>query len=164
MSDWPDPAPARPLWLVTLADLALLLVGFFVLLHATRVDPAALAHSFRAGFDAEDAPMPVAAQGLANFASASAVPPDMAALTVWARQALADPRVTLTVAGEAEGGADVDAATGSAQLLAADRARAVAAILAPLAPARVTVAVGSARRRAVTVTLAFAGEQPRTKP
>ena len=31
----PDAPPARPLWLLTLADLALLLVGFFVLVQAT---------------------------------------------------------------------------------------------------------------------------------
>ena len=34
-TDLLDPPPARPLWLWTLADLALLLVGFFVLVQAT---------------------------------------------------------------------------------------------------------------------------------
>ena len=43
-----DPPPARPLWLWTLADLALLLVGFFVLVQAT--DRQALAKGLREGF------------------------------------------------------------------------------------------------------------------
>ena len=33
------PRPARPLWLITLADLSLLLVGFFVFLQATAHKP-----------------------------------------------------------------------------------------------------------------------------
>lgn len=164
MSDWPDALPARPLWLVTLADLALLLVGFFVLVQATRIEPAALARSLRAGFTAEEPPMAVAAEGIGGFAPGSArLPGDGAALVAWARGALVDPRVGLTVTGATDGSAaDVDPATGSAALLAADRARAVAALLAPLAPARVKLATSAARARAVTVTLAFAGEPPRT--
>ena len=47
-TDLLDPAPARPLWLWTLADLALLLVGFFVLIQAT--DRQALAKGLREGF------------------------------------------------------------------------------------------------------------------
>ncbi|WP_137788436.1 flagellar motor protein MotB [Sphingomonas sp. 3P27F8] len=42
--EFPARAPARPLWLMTLADLALLLVGFFVLLQANQtLDPHKLA-------------------------------------------------------------------------------------------------------------------------
>ena len=38
-----EEAPARPLWLMTLTDLSLLLVGFFVFLQASQVDPKTLA-------------------------------------------------------------------------------------------------------------------------
>ena len=55
-----DVAPGRPLWLTTLADLSLLLVGFFVFLQASQtVDRQALAAGIRAGFDADAAPMTV---------------------------------------------------------------------------------------------------------
>ena len=46
---FPDATAAKPLWLITLADLALLLVGFFVLVQATSLDRAALAKGLRAG-------------------------------------------------------------------------------------------------------------------
>lgn len=157
----PEPAaPARPIWLVTLADLALLLVGFFVLVQANRADPRVLARAVRTGFT-QDAPIPVAAQQVAGFAPGSARPPSAPVpLIAWAADQLRDPRVTLTVTGAVDGTpADVDPATGSAALLAADRARVVAAVLAPLAPARVTIAAAAgAHGRAVTVTLAFTGE------
>ncbi|WP_156361846.1 hypothetical protein [Sphingomonas sp. Leaf343] len=166
MNDWPDTAAPRPLWLVTLADLALLLVGFFVLIQATRAQPSALAHSLRAGFATDEPALPVAAEGVMGFAPGSAVVPDGgAAITAWARGVLADPRVSLTVTGATDGtAADVDGVTGSASLLAADRARAVAAILAPLAPRRITVSTASARARGVTVTLAFTGDHQDKKP
>lgn len=157
---WPEPdASARPIWLVTLADLSLLLVGFFVLVQANR------AHHRKpvgTGLTAE-APLPVAAQGLAGFAPGSATLPSApVALTAWAAEQLRDPRTMLTVTGATDGTpSDVDPATGSGALLAADRARAVAAHLAPLAPARIAIATTGARGRAVTVTLAFAGERNR---
>ena len=48
---WDDIAPARSVWLITLADLALLLVGFFVLLQAHReVDRTRLLAGLRSGF------------------------------------------------------------------------------------------------------------------
>ncbi len=71
MNDWPDTAAPRPLWLVTLADLALLLVGFFVLIQATRAQPSALAHSLRAGFATDEPALPVAAEGVMGFAPGS---------------------------------------------------------------------------------------------
>lgn len=166
MTEWPDTPPARPLWLVTLADLALLLVGFFVLLQSNRIEPASLARSLRTGFagPVADAPMAVAATRIDGFAPRSAaLPNDPAALAGWARTQLADPRVTLTVTGAAGLGGDVDPVTGSATLLATDRARAVAAVIAPIAPARVLIAT-TAGPPAVTVTLAFAGEPLRTRP
>ena len=158
------PCPARPLWLVTLADLALLLVGFVVLIHATSLDRRALANGLKAGFGVAapaDEPMPVAAAALANFAPGSAVlPASPAALAAWAKEALRDPRVSLRVTGAVDGSPqDLDLATGSGAVLAADRARAVAAALASTAGGRMTVATGTPGRRHVIVTLAFAGER-----
>ena len=169
MSDYPDFVPSRPLWLVTLADLALLLVGFFVLIQATQtLDRARLAQGLREGFgvDAPPAAMPVAAAGVTDFAPGSAVVPGGTAdLLAWARQAVRDPRVTLTITGSADGSRDdVDPATGSAAVLAADRARAIAASLAAVAPRRITVTTSTAAHaRAAIVTLAFAGEQKEEK-
>lgn len=170
MTDFPVPAPARPLWLVTLADLALLLVGFFVLVQASQVDRKALADGFRKGFgvttqpSAPPPPMPVAAAGMMNFVAGSAMLPDSPdALIAWAREAVRDPRVTLTVTGATDGSPrDVDADTGSAAVLAADRARAVGVVLAPIAPGRLTITTAPAPSgRHAMVTLAFAGDPRR---
>ena len=157
---YPDTPAGRPIWLVTLADLALLLVGFFVLLQATHTDGGALARGMREGFGVHDAaPLPVAADGIADFAIGSAaIFGAHAGLLAWARDAARDPRVTLTVTGSSDGSAaDVDPTTGSGAILAADRARAVAALLAPIAPRRIAIATSTGRRAAI-VTLAFAGE------
>lgn len=170
---WPDPAPAKPLWLVTLADLALLLVGFFVLLHASE-KPHAVTDALRRSFGGATAPaatpappMPVMAAGLLDFAPGSAALPDSpAAVVAWAREAARDPRVAMTVTGSTDGSAaDVDPATGSAAILAADRARALAAVLAPVSR-RITLTTATRPgRRAAIVTLAFAGDAPaRTEP
>ena len=164
---FPMPTQARPLWLITLADLALLLVGFFVLLQANQhLDKKALASGFRQGFGAsaakgEPEPMPVAAAAMLDFVPGSAMLPAAPdALIAWARAAARDPRVILKITGATDGSAaDVDPETGSAAILAADRARAVASALAAVAPGRLVIA--NARRashRQVTVTLAFAGE------
>jgi hypothetical protein len=98
----------------------------------------------------------------------AALPRSPAAAIGWARDAARDPRVTLTVTGGADGSdADVDPATGSGAVLAADRARALAAALAPalraaqVAPARLIIATATTPgRRAATVTVGFAGTQP----
>jgi len=172
--EFPEAPSGRPVWLITLADLALLLVGFFVFIQAnSSLDGRKLAQGFRAGFgiDAPAAPtapdpMPVAAAAMLGFAPGSAVlPQSPAGVIAWARAAAADPRVTLKVAGETDGSAaDVDPATGSAALLAADRARTLAAALAAahvVQPGRLTIVNAPARagkgRRAVLVTLGFAG-------
>ena len=42
-SFYPPSPPTKPLWLMTLADLALLLVGFFVLVQASEQRPRAIA-------------------------------------------------------------------------------------------------------------------------
>ena len=166
MTEFDAAAPARPLWLMTLADLALLLVGFFVLLQATQqVGGKALARGLREGFGVHDVQaMPVAATGVMDFAPGSAtIRGATTDLIAFARDAGRDPRVTLTVTGSTDGSAaDVDAATQSAVILAADRARAVAAILASV-HARVAIAtVVTPGRRAAIVTLAFTGDPKET--
>ena len=167
IDDLPEPEPARPVWLITLADLALLLVGFFVLLQANQgMNPGELARGIATGFGAEPpAAMPVASHGIAGFATGAAtLPHDAGALIEWARGELRDPRVRLTVTGAADGSArDVDPATRSATVLAADRARAVAAALVRggVPDTRLTLSTAVAPGpRHVLVTLAFAGEAP----
>ena len=191
VGEYPDRQPGRPLWLITLADLALLLVGFFVLLQATQtagdrpLAPRALAAGLREGFGAPataapatataevarprspvpPAALPVAAAGMLDFAVGSAaLPTSPAALAGWARDAVRDPRVQLTVTGSVDGTpGDVDPVTRSAAILASDRARAVAAAIAQVAPGRVTLATSpTSGRRAAIVTQAFVGEPPRT--
>lgn len=172
MIAFPEPRPTRPIWLVTLADLALLLVGCFALIEATRhQDRAALVAGLRQGFGGapeipratpREPPMPLAA-AMASFPIGSARPGGASGdLLAWARSAAADPRVMLTVTGSVDGSAaDVDPATGSRAVLAADRARAVAALIAPAAP-RLSIAIADAPgRRTAMVTLAFAGEPVR---
>jgi hypothetical protein len=162
VTDFPDIAPARPAWLMTLADLALLLLGFMVLVHASA-EPRRqeIARSLRETFGGEDAAplMPVAGLTV-RFERGSADLSDPAALVAWARAELRDPRVELTVTGSTDGSAaDRDPATGSALLLATDRARAIAAALAFIGPDRLRLTTAAhPRGRAATVTLAFAGE------
>jgi hypothetical protein len=166
--EFPTAPAGRPLWLITLADLALLLVGFFVLVQATQhVDRRALADGFRAGFGTEaqtEQAIPVAAAGMMNFARGSAVLPGRAnGLIAWAREAARDPRVMLTVTGSVDGStADVDPATGSGAVLAADRARAVAAVLVGAVPAgrMLVTTTNHAGPRAAMVNQAFAGAKP----
>jgi len=172
--DFPVPPPARPVWLTTLADLGLLLVGFFVFIQAnSHLDGRRLAEGFRAGFGIHAAPaaapdpMPVAAAAMLDFAPGSAaLPQSPSSVIAWARDAASDPRVMLKVSGETDGSsADVDPTTGSAAVLAADRARAVAAALAAarVAPGRMTIVNAPERhgrgRRAVLITAGFAGNR-----
>ncbi|MGN6622042.1 MAG: flagellar motor protein MotB, partial [Sphingomonas sp.] len=113
-------------------------------------------------------PMPVAAAAMLDFAPGSSLlPHSPTGLVAWARDAASDPRVMLKVTGETDGSAqDVDPATGSAAVLAADRARTVAAALAAahvVAPGRLTIVNAADRpghgRRAVFITIAFAGNR-----
>ena len=152
------PVPAKPLWLVTLADLALLLLGFLVLVQATT-DRAALARGLRDGFGATEAAPPIAlAAAAARFDRGSAALADAAPLVAWTRDALRDPRATVTVTGTA--GADE-----GGTLIAADRARAVLAALtaAGLPGERLSLATARGPAR-VTLTLALAGEPVRSMP
>jgi hypothetical protein len=153
--------PGRPTWLVTLADLSLLLVGFFVFLKASETDPRALAAQIRAGFVAESAPaMPVDIAAVSGFAAGSAEIVDASAALAWARAGARDPRTRLHVTGEVDGTpGDVDPLTGSGPILAADRARAVAARLVRLgavSPERITLSTGRGQRRTV-LTLGYDG-------
>lgn len=170
---FPEPPPSRPIWLVTLADLALLLVGFFVLLQANQsLDRTALAKGLREGFgggavaEPRAEPMAVAAAAAIDFTVGSsrlgALPPTT---LDWARGAMRDPNVTLKITATVDGSAaDVDPVTGSGAVLAADRARAVAVALAGVIPAdRVSVATASMPtpgRRVALITLGFAGVRP----
>lgn len=178
--DFPAPAPSRPIWLITLADLALLLVGFLVLVQAMGSErrPALIA-SLRAEFGATTpatrtaapvtAPspvMPVAAAAL-GFAPGSATPVDPdPELVRWARTALADPRVRLSIVAATDGSAaDIDPVTHSPVVLAADRARAAAALIGPAAADRLTISTATAPgRRSATISLAFSGESRRKSP
>jgi hypothetical protein len=157
-----DDEPRKSLWLMTLADLLLLLVGFFVFLQANRtLDAKAIGEGIRGGFGVESAltPMAVDATAIAGFAPGSAVvavSPDAA--MAWAREATRDPRTIITVVGRADGSTtDVDPATGSAAILAADRARAVAARLArAVLPSRLRIETGTGARN-VLLHIGFAG-------
>ncbi|MBX3562972.1 MAG: flagellar motor protein MotB [Sphingomonas sp.] len=158
-----DEPPARPVWLMTLADLALLLVGFFVFLQANQMDGKAFAASLRAGFGAAEteAAMPVEMALVGGFAPGSAVPGDSTAARDWAYAAAGDPRTRLKITGEVDGSSqDVDPATGSGAILAADRARAVATLLVAsgVSPARIQIATATGQRRAV-LTLGFEGDR-----
>ena len=166
MTAFEEEAPARAPWLVTLADLSLLLVGFFVFLQASQIDPVRLAAGIRSGFGADEPPapaMPVELAAATGFAPGSAVLADADAAIEWARGAARDPRTRLRITGEVDGSAaDVDPATGSGPILAADRARAVAALLIrarAIDPSRITFSTGRGQRRAV-LTLGFEGDRP----
>lgn len=172
-SDWDqDDTPGRPLWLITFADLALLLLGFFVLIQATqRVDPQALAAGIRSGFGASEAsapaPMALDIATVDGFAPGSPISATQAQEAIaWAREAARDPRTQLRITGEVDGSAaDVDPMTGSGPILAADRARAVAALLVRhggIAPNRIAISTGKGHRRAV-LTLGFAGEDTKER-
>jgi flagellar motor protein MotB len=156
-----DDGPHRPVWLITLADLMLLLVGFFVFLQANQaLDGRAIADGLRQGFGAQAAPpMPVDAGAIAGFAPGSAQLPSSNALA-WAREAARDPRTIVRVIGGTDGSReDVDPATGSAAILAADRARAAVALLVGVIPAeRLTIETRPGAGRAVQLQIGFAGD------
>jgi len=164
---WDDLAPARSAWILTLADLALLLVGFFVLLQANReLDKRELLAGLRAGFGIEEAtpPTPIAPMTVAT-ARVGFAPGDSDADVregiAWARGAARDPRTRITITGSTAPGGDVDPVTRSAAILAADRARHVAAALVEAGaadPARIVIRSASGQRRAVTLSVGFAGD------
>jgi flagellar motor protein MotB len=167
--------PARPIWLMTLADLALLLVGFFVFIQAVaRQDEAARAAvsaSIRGAFggDADIAAPDVAVDAniMPGFAPGSAaLPRSPAALLDWTVTGARDGRTRVLVTGFADGSAaDVDD-RGSALALASARAAAIAAAIearGDIAGDRIRIAAslapeqqrGKPAARRVTVTISF---------
>ncbi len=157
-----EPAPARPLWLTTLADLSLLLVGFFVFLQAAQsVDRHALAAGIRAGFDAAPIPMTVDRAVVGDFATgSSALPAGYRQTAEFVRGAAADSRIAVTLTGGTAG--DVDPVTGSAAILANDRARAVATMLVregAARPEQINFAPPATGERGVHIDLGFAGDR-----
>lgn len=131
--------PGRPLWLITLADLALLLVGFFVFLQATSYKPKSEQTAIQAGIreafgGAAAARLAVDANVIAGFPAGSArLPRDIAAMKDWARGALADPRTHLVVTGFADG-TSVDQLDGSSLALAGLRADTIVTALHGVIP------------------------------
>ena len=132
--------PGRPLWLITLADLSLLLVGFFVFLQATakKSEPqqAAISAAIREAFGGEAAVRLAVDANAVAFAPGSSVAPDLRAVRAWARDALADPRTRLVVTGYADpaegmalAGARADAVLKALADIPPDRRRAGAALL-----------------------------------
>ena len=170
-TDLLDPAPVRPIWLWTLADLALLLVGFFVLVQAT--DRQALARGLREGFGGKTAGMAAAvdpiplASAAAGFARGSATIASTGGLLDFATDSLRDPRVTLRVAGSSDGTpADIDPTSGSAQILASDRARATVAWLIDhgIPARRIMISTPGTGSRMALVTMSFTGDPDRKQP
>lgn len=163
-ASYEDEAPARPIWLTTLADLALLLVGFFVFLQANQMDAKTVAASLRAGFGASEVEvaMPVEMALVVGFAPGSAVPGDSRIARDWAHMAARDPRTRVKITGEVDGSLqDVDWASGSGAILAADRARAVAALLVAsgaVSPDRIQITTARGKRQTM-LTLGFEGER-----
>lgn len=165
-----DPPAGRPVWLTTLADLALLLLGFFVLVQATDgPNRARLAAALRAGFGVSaekppvvpPSPMAMETARVAGFARGSAtLPSDLVPLIGWAQAAAHDPRVRITITGSAR--ADEDQAV----LLAYDRARAVAGRLVSagaVSADRIEIKAiepGVTGRAEVTLALGFGGDRP----
>lgn len=157
------PRAGGPLWLITLADLSLLLVGFFVFLQATAHKPkneqAAIQAGIREAFGGRNAApeLAVAANSVEGFSPGSgALPASIGGAAAWARDALADPRTYLIVTGYADGGA-ADRLAGSGLALAGLRADTVAAALEGAVPrGRLRVGAGvmpGARR--VTLVISY---------
>lgn len=166
----------RSIWLMTLADLALLLIGFFVFIQATsRFDDetrAELAAGIRDAFAGSQSvsralPPPVAVDVniLSGFSTGSAeLPRAPTTMIAWAEASATDPRTHLLITGFADGSA-ADSLDGSALALAAARAGAVAAriesagivaknrirVAAAIAPAD-NAGVAAARRVSVMIS------------
>lgn len=136
----------RSPWLMTLADLSLLLLGFFVLVQAAQSrgpDGAhRLARGLRMAFDGGDAstplklapspsPLALEANVMTGFAPGQAVlPASPEDIVQWVRETTGDPRSRLIVRGHADGSiGDVESTTGSGLALASRRAEALAAAI-----------------------------------
>lgn len=164
--------PSRPLWLITLADLSLLLVAFFVFVQATQRQDAqtraALAAGIREAFggataDRPKSEIPLEANIVGGFAPGSASPGSLRFVSDWAADATRDARTYLEVTGYADG-SPADRLDGSALALASARAAAVASVLERQAgPGRIRIsgviappnAAGRPEGRRVIVTIGF---------
>lgn len=158
--------PSRPLWLITLADLSLLLVGFFVFMQATAHKPerqrAAIEASIRGAFggngngNGNANELAVQANSVDGFVPGSAdLPIDIDSLSAWARDALTDPRTRLVITGYADGSVS-DQLASSSLALAGLRAEAVADTLTGVARDRIraSAAVMPGARR-VTLVISY---------
>lgn len=151
----------RPLWLITLADLSLLLVGFFVFLQATAHQDARRQSAVHAGIREAFGGDPgqrlsVDANVVSGYVPGSPdAPIDLGAISAWAGEALGDPRTRLIVTGYADGSAE-DRVEASALALAGLRADRVAAELTgvPADRIRTGAAVVPGMRR-VTLTISY---------
>ncbi|GAA0725943.1 flagellar motor protein MotB [Sphingomonas japonica] len=170
-----DEPVARPLWLITLADLSLLLLGFFVFLQAARsIDEARMVDGVRQAFGGDTsepamAAMPVDLAIVGGFASGSAlVSGSVTDIARWLDDAARDPRTTVTLTGVTGSASDVDPRTGSRDILAIDRARAVAAQLVAsgaIDPARLRIgAAATGTRGHVALTIGFTGSLAEERP
>jgi outer membrane protein OmpA-like peptidoglycan-associated protein len=134
-------------------------------------DRQALAKGLREGFGGDVAdtaviPIPLAAAAV-SFTPSSAIPEAPAALIEFATTNLRDPRASLRVSGGTAGAGDVDPATGSADLLATDRARAIVSYLIGrgIAADRIVIAPAGIGRSNALVTVSFTGDPAnRTNP
>lgn len=153
--------PRRPIWLITLADVMMLLVGFFVFLQANEaLNGKQIAQGLREGFGIASEPeMAVEVNRVAGFATGSALLPAND-VSGWAVEATRDPRTIIRIVGGTDVSAqDVDPATRSPAILAADRARAVAALLTKsVPPARLAIETRPGAGRGVQLTIGFAGD------
>jgi outer membrane protein OmpA-like peptidoglycan-associated protein len=139
-------APKRAPWLMTLADLSLLLLGFFVMIQAAQSRGPESARNFARGlrmaFDGGDAstrlklapspsPLALEANVMTGFAPGQAVlPASPQDIIDWVRDTTGDPRSRLIVRGHADGTiGDVESTTGSGLALASRRAEALASAI-----------------------------------
>lgn len=160
------PGPRRPgRWVVTLADLALLLVGFFVMVHAAEKKGATrqMADAVRGALGvtvARAQPTGVAldADALTGFSAGdAALPKAIWPVAQWLKQAAADPRARVLVTGRSDD-READRST-SGLIIAASRADIVARALIrtgaiPASRVDLAASAGGAERR-VDITISY---------
>ena len=169
---FPIPQKRTARWVMTLADLALLLLGFLVMVHATekrgtsrqvaRAMRAALGDSgtsaIQVGIGGTEQPPALDANALAGFSAGSAaLPAAVYPIAQWLRQAAADPRSRVLVTGHSDD-READRSTGGL-VLASSRADTVARALiktGAITADRVDLAASAGgRSRRVEITISF---------
>lgn len=159
----------RARWVMTLADLFMLLVGFFVMLHAAeaRHQTSAMTAAVKRALGVKVArgqPERVAldANALTGFSAGdAALPAAVWPVAQWLRQAAADPRSRVLVTGHSDD-READRSTGGL-MVAAARADSVARAIVktgavPASRIDLAASAGGADRR-VDITISF-GPQP----